>query len=126
MIKQDSLEEIVGNKYAKVVVGGERSSIEVTPDPVTVYWLDATKEDSIRWEFNTPLPGGAKSVVIKWDVESPFQNFGAECDNGRLVLIATGNTGIGGLFRYSILFLDEKGQVVAGVDPGVHNDPVHP
>ena len=126
MVKQESQEEIMG-KYEEVAVSGLKArAISVEPSTAWVFFNNPNKPDSVRWVFNG-LPEGAVSVVIKWDVESPFQNFGAECHgDGRLVLIGTGNTGIEGLYRYSILFLDEKGQVVAGVDPEVGNDPEPP
>jgi hypothetical protein len=126
MIKQDSTEENMGRFETVEVHSKEIRGISVETDPVTINWLDPSLSDSVRWVFDG-LPEGATSVVIKWDVESPFQNFGAECHgDGSIVLIGTGNKGIGGTFRYSILFLDAKEQVVAGIDPTVVSQPPPP
>ncbi|MCP4897241.1 MAG: hypothetical protein GY906_09755 [bacterium] len=126
MIKQDSLEEIMGKFETVKVNSKELRAISVDKDPVTVNWLYPAFNDSVRWVFDG-LPTGASSVVIKWDNESPFKNYGAECGgDGSIVLIGTGIKSLGGAYRYSILFLDSEGQVVAGVDPTVVSEPPPP
>jgi hypothetical protein len=126
VIDQFSKEDGMGKFEIVAVKGaGKSGGISVTPETVKVSWLDPTVPDSVRWEFDN-VPEGI-SVLIKWDVESPFQNFGAQClGNGRLVVIGTGNTGVGGLFRYSIVFVDAENQIIAGVDPQLDNIPPPP
>jgi hypothetical protein len=126
MIEQHSKEDGMG-KYETVTVSGagKPGEISVSPETATISWLDPAVPDSVRWVFDN-VPEGI-SVLIKWDVESPFQNFGAHClGDGRLEVIGTGNKGVGGLYRYSVLFVDGKQQIVAGVDPELENLPPPP
>ena len=113
-------------KYVNVEVEfADSRVIKAVPD-VKVYRFDPTGADSIRWIVKG-VPKGY-SVVVKWDIESPFQNFGAESsvDPETVVLKATGLKGIGGFFRYSILLVDGQENVIAGVDPGVSDVPWPP
>lgn len=110
-------------KYVEVDVTFDGKMFAPGVPNVKVYRFDPDLVDSIKWVVSG-VPKG-HSVVIKWDVESPFQNFGAEYSGveSRVILKATGLKGIGGFFRYSILLVDGAENVVAGIDPGSE---VHP
>lgn len=99
---------------------------EVGCDPMTanVYYAAEKEPDSVRWRFGS-VPEGASRVEIRWDGGSPFGSMGLELDDERPVLVGTGNFGVDGVYKYTILFFDGD-QVIAGLDPKIVNGPEPP
>jgi hypothetical protein len=113
------------NRYYPVRIDFDGTTARCTPDEVQLYFDDPKRPDSVRWAVG-PLPKGATRLVIKWDVASPFIHLGVELPQSReeaLVLLGTGNVRETGVFHYSVMAVDEKGQILAGVDPRIRNDP---
>jgi len=115
------------NKYVTVVIDIDTKTKKIKPvADAHLKFNQPTEPDSVRWEIKR-FPAGAKTVMIKWEVDSPFLHLGAEPADGKTakaVLIGTGNTRVEGLFKYSVLFLSSTGNIVTGVDPRIINDPV--
>ncbi len=78
---------------------------------------------SVVWEFES-MPPDAVGAMISWQNESPFRAVGMFSDGKRMV--ASGLTMKAGAFKYSILFFNDKGIVVGGLNELVIVEPVSP
>ena len=116
------------NKYATVEIDVDSKTKNVKPvADAHLKFNQPDEPDSVRWEIKK-FPAGAKSVLIKWDVDSPFLHLGTEVavPPVKAVIIGTGNTREEGWFKYSVIFLNARGEIVAGLDPKIFNDPEPP
>jgi hypothetical protein len=115
-------------KYFRVAIEFEEGTARCTPDEAQLYYDDPGKPDSVRWAVGR-MPTGATRLVVKWDVASPFIHLGVEVPQApgeSLVLLGTGNVRETGVFHYSVMAVNEEGQILAGVDPRIRNDPWEP
>ncbi len=112
----------VTQKYVEITItyNPQTGKIAVSPDPAQLYWV--TGPDSARWKVGT-TPSKAASFDIQFDAGgSPFTDSGLNLDASGPALIGTGNTQVKGTFKYSVVFRDDNGNVVASKDPGLIND----
>jgi len=123
-------------RYVTVrVTVDERYQVKLPIEGVKVFANDETRPDAVRWTVVSARP---VQVQIKWETETPFRNTGVaaldaadrEWASGALggrepefmaALMADGNEGYPGLFRYSVLVTDEKGAVLGGAKPWIKN-----
>ncbi len=112
----------VTQKYVDVTItyDAQTGKIAVSPDPAQLYWV--TGPDSARWRVGS-TPSKAGSFDIHFDAGgSPFTDSGLNLDASGPALIGTGNTQVKGTFKYSVVFRDANGNVVASEDPRLDND----
>jgi hypothetical protein len=111
--------------FCDVSITVKDNKVTVKPDPAHLYYDDPAGPDCLRWKIG-PFPKGATRVEIKWETESPLRNMGAEDGNASekvgAVIVATGNEHIGGMFKYTVLFMDKDDNIIAGKDPMIIND----
>jgi len=113
-------------KYCDITItyNAPTGVITVSPDPAQLYWV--TGPDSARWRA-----GSSPSMAASFDIEfergnSPFRDSGLTLDASGPALIGTGNTQVKGTFKYSVVFRDADGKVLAQVDPGLQNGDTPP
>jgi hypothetical protein len=93
--------------------------VSVSDEEVVIYFDRPGEPHAVRWIVHAPP---MVQVQIKWELVSPFRNLGVTIlGGGTVALVADGNRGRRGLFRYSVLAIDEKGSVRGGVDPWIKN-----
>lgn len=112
-------------KFTDVTIDYANGKVTCDPMEARVYYAFAPGPDSVRWTVET-FPQGADRVELRWEVEAPFRDFGMKLHQGKVVLLGTGNRGKEGSYKYTILFLDDAGNVLAGLDPMILNDPLPP
>jgi len=106
-------------KYKKVKITFEDGVVTCKPSRAKLQPNKPDGMDSVRWEVSG---GDAKkgSPVILWETDSPFYAFGA--DFQKSALLATNNTQVPGLYKYKVLFIDNQGRILGGVDPEIDNE----
>jgi hypothetical protein len=108
-------------KYVDITITYDprTGKITVSPDPAQLYWV--TGPDSARWRVGT-TPSTAASFDIQFGTgSSPFTSSGLNLGPSAPALIGTGNTQVKGTFKYSVVFRDASGNVVASEDPRLDN-----
>ncbi len=115
------------SRFFPVTIEFDGTAARCTPDEVQLYFDDPKHPNSVRWAVGK-MPKGATRLVVKWDVASPFIHLGVEVpkESESLVLLGTGNVREPGVFHYSVMAVNEEGQILAGVDPKIINDPTPP
>ncbi|MCD4750354.1 MAG: hypothetical protein K8R59_13365 [Thermoanaerobaculales bacterium] len=99
-------------------------TVTCTPDEVTVQYMKNERKpfDStakVQWEISGRSSG--HTVRIMWAIDGPFPEI-EKINEDKFV--ARGNTRVPGVYKYAVLFVDENGQVKAGVDPDIINEPI--
>lgn len=114
--------------YRDVMIGFENGDVTCNPWNATVYYDHAEGPSSVRWIVEK-APTGATGMRINWENGSPFVNFGVEASSESggteafAILVGSGLAREEAVFKYSILFLDADGKVIAGVDPAIVDSP---
>lgn len=103
----------------EIFVTYDNGKIDVDPIKAHIYWEDSELPDTVNWIVKG-CPKGLK-VKIAWDLMAPFLLV-EEIDRGSRV-IGRVNTQENGVYEYSVLFVDDKGQITAGCDPEIINEP---
>ncbi len=105
-------------RFETVTISFADDVTSVDKPVVQLYYDSPDGPDSVRWKVASKPQGTAK-VKILWDTCGPFgQVRDADGD-----IDGTGNLKKQGSYRYAVLFVDAKGQVLGGVDPLVDNQP---
>ena len=107
-------------KFAEVSVVWSEDG--VTVDPVEVKLCYDSEPSSVRWKISGPRPAATKPRIM-WEDGSPFDQVGlSSATDGEIH--GTQNRRRQGTYKYAVLFVDKDGQVKAGVDPSIINDPL--
>ncbi len=117
----------------EVTVKWDGKTVQVTPDGPTQLFYDYPKgPHEVAWKLSaSPKPPQAPTresyrLKIAWEYDAPFSRVAPPAEGVTDEVHATGNTRREGEYGYSVLIVDEKDQVVAGVDPRIANNPKPP
>jgi hypothetical protein len=113
-------EETVQAKTIKVT-WTKKNGVQVSDKKAQLNWDTPDKPDSVEWVFKGTLPDGVE-MRIMWDVRAPFDKVARV--PGTSAILGTWNTMEQGIFEYSVVMVElATGQILAGIDPMIINDP---
>jgi hypothetical protein len=104
--------------FATVTVSFSDGVAAVDRPSLTLYYDHPGGPHSVRWRVAS-RPEGTARIKVLWEREVPF----GHVRRRRGEVHGTANRGRRGSFRYAVLFVDARGQVLAGVDPVIRNEP---
>jgi len=107
-------------RFKDVTVTWDETGVHVDP-PVT-HLFYTSGPDSVRWKIKGKRPPATR-IKITWEKESPLGKISTAREDE---VLGTDNRHVRGSYTYAVLLVDQQGQVVAGVDPLIINEPGPP
>lgn len=113
------------SKFVEVEIAWDGKTVTVKPETVQLYYDHPEGPDSIKWKF--VRKGGnlrPHDYKIVFDTCGPFGKVTPKKTSFDKNINGTDNKKQKGRYHYAVLIVDERGQIVGGVDPLIENEPL--
>jgi hypothetical protein len=106
----------------KVSYDAARNRVTCSSMDVVLYHAHPGAPNAVRWVVGE-APPKASQMLILWENGCPFSLFGIGRSEGFGSLIGTGLARETGVFKYSIVFVNDSGDIICGIDPVIVDQP---
>jgi len=112
------------NMFGEIKISYDSKVGKVICDPmdIVLYHDHVAGPNAVRWAVGE-APPKATRMLIAWESGCPFSRFGSERSTSFATLLGTGLARESGVFKYSIIFTDDGGDIVGGIDPLIIDEP---